>query len=132
MKKLVIVAFMILFIAVPAMAIDWVPTKQFTAAWDEVTTTEEGGSISYEVVLGDEEKNILRSLWTGVATQAVVTIDETGKLLLGVKSLLTVAGEVVAESEIGWSDDPATTANKPWGVIRYIAPDKPINFRPGE
>lgn len=127
----ILIGFAIAFVYIEAHAIDWVPSKQFTCAWDANPAPDEG-SLVYELLLGDQEKNILRSLWKGPELKTTVTIDETGRFLFGIKAIHVVDGQEVAESPTGWSDDPEITANKPWGVVRYDPPPMPTNFRPGE
>lgn len=108
----------------------WHTANQQTVAWDAVTTTVDGdpipvGEISYTVYLynavTDPDHLNAVELANIIETQYLITLGTEGKYFFGVKAVRTVAGEIVGESAIIWSSDPAYD----FGLQYFAAPSNP-------
>lgn len=140
MKKvylLTIVLFLCLTTIAFGQAIQWKSTNQATLAWDPVTTLTDGSpipagyTISYAVyyrVDGTQGVNV--SVGNTTNTQYTVTFSVEGKFDVGIQAnRFDSGGNIVSQSLISWSNDPAVTNNNPFGFIYYIAPANPKNLR---
>ena len=131
MKKL----FLILLVSIiaftgVALAQTWYTANQKTVARDAVTTKANGspvpaGEISYTVYLYNAVTDPTHAnpveIGTTSQTQYLVTLGTEGKYFFGVKSVRTVDGEIVGESAIVWSSDPAYD----FGLQYFAAPADP-------
>lgn len=118
-----------------ALAQNWHTANQSTLAWDPVTTNINGealpadGVVKYTVFLAnattDPEKTNPALIAESIPeTQYTFTLNAQGKFIPGVKSELWVAGELVEESVIAWSDDPEFTQSGEAIGLRYFLPPK--------
>ena len=126
MKKLTIPLVLLLTASLAhADTISWRLADQVKIAWDETTQMANGdpvpadGEITYEIVIAGVDKAKTKVLWTGSENSATVTIPEYGRYLFGVKGMLTIDGEIVAESEYSWSDNPEAVSDGLFGVLFY-------------
>lgn len=137
MKKVFVVLAIICFMVSAAYAAvdSWKPANQLTVAWDAVTTHGDGSAlpeeavISYEIVLAGEDHSNPVVLWSGESLTATLTLTQFGRFVIGIKSVMKVAGVVVSESEYGWSDDLLTATSGTFGVLYYKAPAKIVGFQ---
>ena len=130
MKKLVLIAALVL-IASPVFGQAWHTANQASLAWDAVTTNTAGdvltGDITYSVYLvnatTDPNKANPALVAEGiVATGLTVTLGTEGRFLAGVRAVRSIDGEVVAESEMSWSDDPLVVLDGKTFGLRYFLP----------
>jgi hypothetical protein len=146
MKRLHLALFVTLFLALvmvlagPAHAIEWHTADSVTVTWDPVTADGDGdpisvGTIEYEIVYARLDRSDPVSLWRGADTSAVLTLPTKGRYLLGIKTLQLIDGEVVAESDYGWTDDPAIVADTDgdgtgdvFGIQMFVPPAKATGF----
>ena len=130
MKKLVLITTLLL-ITTGAWAQAWHTANQASLAWDAVTTSTVGdvltGDITYSVYLvnavTDPNKTNPALVAEGiVATGLTVTLGTEGRFLAGVKAVRSIDGEVVAQSEMSWSDDPLVVLDGKTFGLRYFLP----------
>ena len=133
-KKLAVILLVLSIFLAPALAQEWKLLNKATVSWDPVTQLADGkpvptsDTMEYEVLLAKIDKANPVSLWRGTATSATITINDEGRYLLGVKAYRMADGVQAGESEIAWSDDPASTNNAPFGIVKYSPPIKPGGF----
>jgi hypothetical protein len=139
MKKLFLLASLlvsIVAISVPVMAVDFITANQATVAWDPVTKSVDGtvtfaaGEITYSVYLAnaitDPNKANPSKVRTIPETQTTLTLNTEGKYFVGVSAVRTVAGSLIGESAITWSDQ-STPA---FGIQFFVIPGPPTGLRP--
>ena len=128
--KILPVVLLIILIPLFVCAQTWHTANQQTVAWDAVTTNIEGGAIPageisytvylYNAVTDPDHLNAVE-LANTIETQYLITLGTEGKYFFGVKSVRTVAGEIVGESIIIWSSDPEYD----FGLQYFAAPANP-------
>ncbi len=138
------VIFLILFLtfSVPAFAIEWVTTNQATISWDAVTEMQEGIAIpetdiiEYRVYLSNivtdpDKANPVEIGVTGNTLYVITLMNE--ECLVGLQTIRKLAdGEVIGESVIGWTDDPAIVLDGvTFGIRHFLPPMVPVGLRPG-
>lgn len=108
----------------------WHTADQKTVGWDAVTNNVDGGAIpadqiSYTVYLYNAvtDPNHLNAVELGntVETEYLITLGIEGRYFFGVKSVRTVDGEWVGESEIVWSSLPEYD----FGIQFFLTPMAP-------
>jgi hypothetical protein len=137
MRKLLIILISV-FIALPAVGADWINTNQATVAWDAVAydlDTSAGETLIYKTYLAnaktDPEKVSPAFIGETAELSYQFTFTEKGSYFVGLQSVVRVDGEDVAESAIGWSDDPTfAQAGATFGLRFYPAPVAPVGMRP--
>lgn len=116
----------------------WKTANQVTVAWDAVTTLNDGAplpagdSIQYQLYIRTDPSGtpVAGGQPITSATQVTVTFMAEGAYDIGVKAQRMVAGAVVQEIEIAWSNDPAVVAGgQTFGGIYYKAPAGVRNLR---
>ena len=135
MKKLL---FVLVFVLVASVSFgqNWVNTNQATVAWDAITyQLDTGETLIYKTYLvnakTDPDKISPAFIGETAATEYLFTFAEKGSYFVGVKSVVRVDAEDVAESEIGWSDDPTyASAGATFGLRFYPVPAVPVGLRP--
>jgi hypothetical protein len=134
-KKLAItISLGFLLTAGVVLATTWHPNNSQTVAWDAVTMNVDGTpipvvEISYVIYLCDAlwDPDHLDPIEQGTTTdtQYLLTFTVEGRYFFGVKSVRTVAGDVVGESEIVWSSVPEYD----FGLEYYWGPANPTGLR---
>jgi hypothetical protein len=134
MKKKLLFAILILgILLIPILAMGatvFKTTNSITVAWDPVTVPA-GSTAQYQVYIRTDPAG------TGVAsgnpitpTQATVTFTVEGLYDIGVKAQRMVAGAVVSESTISWSNDPLVCqGGAAFGAQYYNPPPAATNLR---
>ena len=137
MKKLTIVLALLLIVSGAAWAQIWHTTNQATVKWDAVTELLDGTPlpagdvIRYDIYMVNavtdvEKANPVKIAEDIEATQHTLTLGVEGRYLLGIKAKRVVEGEMVGESEMGWTDDPEIVANgEIWGLRYFLGLAKP-------
>ena len=118
-------------------ATTWKVANQVTVAWDAVTTLTDGTSIpagstiQYQVYIRtDPTGNSVASGNPITALQCLVTFAAEGFYDIGIKAQRVVAGQVVSESVIAWSNDPLVAqGGNDFGVQYYLSPAGIRNMR---
>lgn len=124
-----------------AYAQEWHIANQITISWDAVTKMEGGAIIpetdiiEYKVHLAnaiiDPEKT--NSVEIGIADECIytLTLNTEGQYFVGLQTLrMKPDRTLIAESVIGWSDDPAIVANGAiFGLQYFVPPLPPHNVR---
>ena len=138
------VIFLVLFLtfSVPAFAIEWVTTNQATISWDAVTEMQGGIAlpktdiIEYRVYLSNiitdpDKANPVEIGITGDISYVITLMNE--ECLVGLQTIRKLAdGEVIGESVIGWTDDPAIVLDgHTFGIRHFLPPMVPVGLRPG-
>ena len=135
MKKLLFVLMFVLFASI-SFGQDWINTNQATVAWDAITyQLDTGETLIYKTYLvnakTDPDKTSPALIGETAATEYQFTFTEKGSYFVGVKSVVRVDAEDVAESGIGWSDDPTyASGGATFGLRFYPAPAVPVGLRP--
>ena len=124
-KKVTMALFVMSFIVVSSLAATWHTANQQTVGWDPVTTSVEGNpvpadQISYEVFLMEEGDVNALPMGVTSGTTFTLTLPHEGKWFFGVKSIRTVDEEVVGESRIVWSSEPAYD----FGIQYFASPSE--------
>lgn len=125
-----IITAVILLLALPALAVDtWKPCNQLTISWGPVRTLSdgsalpEGQTIAYKLYARADGDAPAVALSTVTAPPATITFSTEGKYILGVSTVRMAGQEVLSESVIVWSDDPAACADsKTFGAQYYLPP----------
>jgi hypothetical protein len=121
-------------VAMAAVPDVWHVADSVTVVWDAVTTNADGGplaegTIEYEIVAACQDKADPVPLWRGSETTAVITLPDQGRYLLGIKAILMVDGEQVAQPDYGWTDDPEVVAGGDiFGLMFFRAPGRVKNL----
>lgn len=139
MKKLftiVILSILVMLVSFPAMAVDFITANQTSIAWNPVTKSDDGkvtfaaGEITYSVYIAnaitDPNKENPSKVRTIPETQTTLTLNTEGKYFVGISSVRTVAGNLIGESAIAWSDE-VTPA---FGIQFFVIPGPPSGLRP--
>jgi hypothetical protein len=135
MKKLLLVLVFVLVASV-SFGQNWVNTNQATIAWDAVVyELSEGETLIYKTYLvnAKTDPNKANPAFVGetAGTQYQFTFTEKGSYFVGAKSVVRAGTEDVAESEIGWSDNPTfAQAGETFGLRFYPSPVAPVGLRP--
>jgi hypothetical protein len=137
MKRLLIGFIVTLLVASAAWAQVWHTTNQATVKWDPVTELSDGTPlpagdvIKYDIymvnaVTDPGKANPVKVAENIEATQHTLTLGVEGRFLLGITAKRVVDNEVVAESEVGWTDDPEIVADGIiWGLRHFLGLPKP-------
>ncbi len=143
LNKLSII-FLILFLtfSVTAFSQEWHTANQITITWDAVTEMHGGVAvpetdiIEYRVYLSNvitdpDKTNPVEIDVTGDTSYTVTLTDE--KCFIGLQTIRKFAdGEVLGESIIGWTDDPAICLDgHTFGVRYFLPPMVATGLRPG-
>jgi hypothetical protein len=105
-----------------ALCQEWYVANQITIGWDAVTEMEDGQAIpetdivEYKVYLAntvtDPDKTNPAIIGVAAECTYIVTLNIEGQYFVGLQTLRMKADRTaIAESVIGWSDDPAIAAN---------------------
>jgi len=115
-------------------ALDWITANQVTLAWDPVATLEngqpipEGNIIKYEIFYVPENGNKstdYRLLGETLDAKYVITFDQEGAFILGVRATRWINEELRGKSEIIWTDNPAAMKDGiTQGIIFFRMPGK--------
>jgi hypothetical protein len=133
-KVFIIISLIILLATGVVLATTWHSNDSQTVAWDAVTTNVDGtpipaSEISYVVYLCDAlfDPDHLAPIEQGTTTetQYLLTFTAEGRYFFGVKSVRTVDGDIVGESEIVWSSAPEYD----FGLEYYWGPANPTGLR---
>lgn len=137
------VVMLLLFFSSLTEAQEWKTANQVTVAWDAVTVKQDGEAIPAEDIVEytlylsnavtDPDKSNPVEIGSTRELQYTITLNTEGKYFAGIKSKRIVVNadqteEVVGESEIVWSDDPAVAPN-PFGLRYYLPPASPSGLR---
>jgi hypothetical protein len=134
-KTIIFVCCLLIGFSVAAFGESWHTANSVSVAWDEVTTNDAGDpidptEISYKVFLANSvtDPDHANPVEIGTTTDVsyLVTLNVEGKFHVGVSAVRTVGGEVVAESSITWSNDPAYD----FGIQYFLPPSSPGGLRP--
>lgn len=121
MKKVLVIAGLILLMSALAFGQSIHYGKTTTIAWDTVTVTS--GTISYEVYLRNGAQTVLGET---TSTQYVVTLNDFVLHDVGVRAVWTDAG-IKYYSDIAWSDVEGKPV--PFALQQeHPAPAKPANL----
>ena len=138
------VIFLVLFLtfSMTAFALEWHTANQFTITWDAVTKMQGGIAlpetdiIEYRVhlsnIITDPDKvNPVEIGITGDTSYVITLMNE--ECLVGLQTIRKLAdGEVIGESIIGWTDDPAIVLDGvTFGIRHFLPPMVPVGLRPG-
>ncbi len=138
-KLMVFVVLPVLFLLVTGLT--WHTANQRTVAWDEVTTNSNGDPIDPNVTAVVYNVYLRNSITGGTPVQVataietldyVVTLNVEGSYYVGVSSQrkTTDTGELLEESTVSWSDDPAVVQNgETFGIRYFLAAAPPVNLR---
>ena len=115
----------------------WKTANQITVAWDAITTLDDGSplptgtTMQYQLYTRTDPSGPPVANGNAVtATQATVTFTTEGQFDIGLKAQRMVNAQVVAESIIVWSNDPAVVqGGNTFGDIYFRAPAAPKNMR---
>ena len=123
---------------------NWVTANQKVVGWDAVTTNVEGDpipaedTVTYTAYLAnaitDPNKSNPVEIGENITDpQFTVTLNVEGKFYFGVKSVRKSSdGEIVGESDVVWSDDPAVVDNNAtFGIRHYLPPAAPSGLTTG-
>ena len=144
LSKLSII-FLVLFLtfSVTAFSQEWHTANQITITWDAVTELQGGVAIpetdiiEYRVYLSntitDPDKTNPAEIDITGDTSYVITLVNEGQYFVGLQTIRKlVDGEVIGESYIGWTDDPAIVSNGvTFGIRHFLPPMVPVGLRPG-
>ncbi len=125
-----------------ANAQEWYTANQITITWEAVTEMHGGVAIpetdiiEYRVFLSNvvtdpDKTNPMEIDITGDTSYTVTLVDE--KCFVGLQTIRKLAGgEVLGESIIGWTDDPAICLDgHTFGIRYFLPPMVAIGLRPG-
>lgn len=144
MKKLslilVLAVFLVFSISISAFGQEWHTANQATITWDAVTGTE-GGTlfqetdiIEYRVWLSNAitDPDKANPVIVGITPELlyVITLNTEGRFFVGLQTVRKQqqGSEIVllAESEIGWTDDPEIVVDgNIFGLQYYLPPPPP-------
>lgn len=119
--------------ALSANAQEWHTANQVTIQWDAVTALEGGTPIPEDNVIEyrvwlvnavtDADKTNPTVLGITPETLYVITLNTEGKFFVGLQTLRkTREGVLMAESVVGWTDDPEIAADGVTFGIQYFLP----------
>lgn len=139
---LALICSIMMLVAAPVHAIDWVTANQATILWDGVAyQIDPGERITYMVYLAnaktDPEKTNPSEIGTTQLLTHTITLAIKGSYYAGVKAMVEVMDvasnwEMVSESEVAWSDDPQYVQDGVvFGIRFYPAPPAPGGLRSG-
>ncbi|MCK4826476.1 hypothetical protein KA005_62620 [bacterium] len=134
---------LVLFLAMPlsTFAQEWHTVNQITVVWDAVTAMSNGDLIpatdiiEYKVYLSntitDPDKTNPAEIGIASDVNYLITLVNEGKYFVGLRTVRKLSnGEVIGESVIGWSDDPAiVTDGKVFGIQHFLLPMVPTGLR---
>jgi hypothetical protein len=103
----------------------WATANQTTIGWDAVIATVEDGAIQYGIYLvpaNASDRTTAVEVMVTADLSAIITLPHQGKYIAGVRTLLFVDGERVAQSEVAWSDDPVSVLSGVTFGLRYFDP----------
>lgn len=131
---------MILAFAQVGFCVEWKTTNQATAAWDAVTTLDDGSAlpagntVKYRVYLSnavtDPDKANPALLGETDQLEYVITLNAEGKYFVGVQSVrFDETATEVGVSAINWSDTNGAATPNPFGLVHYLPPAAPANLR---
>ena len=131
MKRILVGLFMMLLFGSVVWAQTWHTANQTSVSWSAVTHSTTGDpltdDITYKLYLAnavtDPDKSTPSLIVEGVVdTRYTITLGVEGRFFVGIKAVRSIDGEVVAEGEMSWSDDPLVVANGQTFGIRYFLP----------
>ena len=141
------IIFLVLFLTFSMTALslgqEWHTANQITITWDAVTEMQGGvvipetDLIEYRVYLvnavTDPDKTNPAEVDITGDTSYVITLVNEGQYFVGLQTIRKLAdGEVIGESIIGWSDDPAIASDgHTFGIRHFLPPLVPTGLRPG-
>lgn len=136
-----LIVFSIIYLVVAAaFGQDWINTNQATVAWDAVQyEIDQGERLIYRTYLANAktDPNKINPAFIGETDQLQYqfTFTEKGSYFVGLKTVVQVeesgTWQDVAESEIGWSDDPLyAQGGQIFGLRYYPVPLAPVGMRP--
>ncbi len=139
------VIFLVLFLtfSVTAFSQEWHTANQITITWDAVTEMQGGIAIpetdiiEYRVYLAnaitDSDKTNPAEIDITGDTSYTITLTGEGQYFVGLQTIRKLAdGEVIGESVIGWTDDPAIVlGGATFGIRHFLPPIVATGLRPG-
>jgi hypothetical protein len=133
MKRLITAVLIMGILLIPILvmgATTFKNTNSITIAWDPVTVPA-GSTAQYQLYTRTDPAGIVVASGNPVAaTQATVTFTVEGLYDIGVKVQRLVAGAVVSESTISWSNDPLVAqGGTAFGAQYYNPPPAATNLR---
>ena len=145
MKKITAFLFGFGFLLYTALGLgqEWHTANQITITWDAVTEMQgrvaipETDIIEYRVYLSnaitDPDKTNPAEIDITGDTSYLITLVNEGQYFVGLQTIRKLAdGEVIGESVIGWSDDPAIVFEEhTFGIRHFLSPMVPVGMRPG-
>ena len=140
------VIFLVLFLtfSVSAFSQEWHTANQITVHWGAVTELEGGiaipatDTIEYRVYLAnaitDPDKTNPAEIGIAGDTSYVITLVGEGQYFVGLQTIRKLAnGELIGESYIGWTDDPAIVLDgHTFGLRHFLPPLVATGVRPGD
>lgn len=119
-------------LAAPVFAMDWVTANQLTVGWDPVTAD---GAISYNVYTRNIHTGTETLAGNTTETQFTVTFAQEGRFVIGVETVRVPEFEtepIVSDLKT-WSDsaDPVAVP-VPFGSKYYVKPFEVTGLRPVE
>ena len=145
MKKSIAFLFGFGFLLYTALGLgqEWHTANQFTVTWDAVTEMQGGYAIpetdiiEYRLYLSnaitDLDKTNPAEIDVTGDTSYVITLVNEGQYFVGLQTIRKLAnGDVIGESIIGWTDDPAIVLDGvTFGIRHFLPPMVPVGVRPG-
>lgn len=120
---------------------EWHVANQVTIGWSAVTEMQGGVAvpedniIEYKVYLANAitDPDKTNPVEIGIAAECMytLTLNTEGQYFVGLRTLRMKANRtLIAESVIGWTDDPATVAGgNIFGLQYFVPPMPPQNVR---
>jgi hypothetical protein len=150
MKKLSLILILIVFLAFPILVSgqEWHTANQVTITWDAVAEMSDGTAIletdivEYKIHLAnavtDPDKANPTVIGITGDTSYVITLVDEGQYFVGLQTIRkTLVGSnneenVIVESIIGWTDDPAIVLDgNTFGIRYFLSPMVATGVRVG-
>ena len=131
-----VIVLLMFFWTVQVNGQEWHTANQITISWDAVTEMQGGIAIpetdiiEYKVHLAnattDPDKTNPVEIGTTAETTYTITLNTEGKFFVGLQTLrMTSNRTFIAESIIGWTDDPEIAKDGNIFGLRYFMPPLP-------
>jgi hypothetical protein len=133
MKKILMIAAILILTALSTHAQTWHTANQVTVAWDAVAPTASGDTIRYQVYSRTDTVSAGQAVGGEVtATQLLISFAQEGRYYLGVETIRYPQGETVGirSANKAWSNVATDCGpDGPFGVVYYVAPGAPGGIR---